>query len=56
MSKHNNTLRFVITLTNAANTFKVYTTVYARSEDEAMDIALRRYNEQELEVYDTEVL
>ena len=43
--------RFIITLTNASNSFKVYTIVTAYDEDTAMEIALKRY--EGLQVYDT---
>lgn len=54
MSKKFNTPNrlFNIVLTNATNSFHFTCQVWARNEDTAMDIALRRYKEQELEVYD----
>ena len=54
MSKKFNTPNhlFNIVLTNATNSFRFTCQVWARNEDTAMDIALRKYKEQELEVYD----
>ena len=44
-----------IDLTNEFNNFTLTTFVWARNEDTAMDIALRRYKGQELEVRNVEV-
>jgi len=43
---------FRITLTNTENTFKFFCIVWAEDEDTAMDIALRKYKNQELQVFD----